>query len=50
MIGPGRHEVIAHEHLNANLPARAQVEALLAIASAINRVAEHLEELLTTQP
>lgn len=46
MIGPGQHEVVAHQNLNANLPAAAQVRALLAIASAINRVAEHLEELV----
>ncbi|GAA5174920.1 hypothetical protein GCM10023321_79810 [Pseudonocardia eucalypti] len=46
MIGPGRHEVVAHENLNANLPAAAQVWALLAIASAINRVADQLEELV----
>jgi hypothetical protein len=45
MIGPGAHEDVAHEDLASDRPADAQVRALLAIASAINRVADQLEAL-----
>jgi hypothetical protein len=45
MIGPGAHEDVAHEDLASDRPADAQVRALLAIASAINRVADQLEVL-----
>lgn len=44
MIGPGAHEDAAHDDL-VERTEQAQVRALLAIASAINRVADQLEQL-----
>jgi hypothetical protein len=49
MIGPGGHEDVAHEDLADKRPADAQVRALLAIASAINRVADQLEQLAASR-
>lgn len=45
MIEPGAHENVAHNDLADDRTADAQVRALLAIASAINRVADQLEGL-----
>jgi hypothetical protein len=49
MIGPGAHENAVHEELANQQPADAQVRALLAIASAINRVADQLEDLVAAR-
>jgi len=43
MIGPGMHENAAQGALNDDNTADASVHALLAIASAINRLAEAVE-------
>jgi hypothetical protein len=42
MVGPGAHENAATEAVYEDVP-RAQVYALLAIASAINRLADAIE-------
>jgi hypothetical protein len=43
MIGPGMHEMAAQ---NTDNPADASVHAMLAIASAINRLADAVNDLL----
>ncbi|MFD1146953.1 hypothetical protein [Saccharothrix hoggarensis] len=43
MVGPGAHEVTATESAARGEVAEAQVFALLAIASAINRLADAVE-------
>ena len=49
MIGPGMHENAAESSLSSDHTADAQVHALLAIASAINRLANAVETLATNQ-
>lgn len=45
MIGPGAHEIAAQQDLQADRTEDAQVRALLAIASAVNRLASAVEDL-----
>ena len=45
MIGPGAHESVAHSAAMEGDTARAQVYAILALASAVNRLAAAQEVL-----
>jgi hypothetical protein len=49
MAGPGMHEDAARDALALDNVAEAQVRALLAIASAINRLADAQEALAEAQ-
>ena len=49
MVGPGMHEDAAQNRLDANQVERAQVHALLAIASAVNRLAQAMESMSNNQ-
>jgi hypothetical protein len=48
-VGPGMHEDAAQNRLDANQVERAQVHALLAIASAVNRLANAMESVADSQ-
>jgi hypothetical protein len=48
MMGPGLHERSAHGVLEVD-PAQGQVHALLAIALAVNRLADAVNNLAATQ-
>ena len=49
MVGPGMHEIAAQEAVADNQPADASVFAMLAIASAINRLADAVNDFVATQ-
>jgi hypothetical protein len=48
MVGPGQHEYATQDQLNKGNVAEAQVHAILALASAVNRLASAHETIANT--